>query len=122
MPTTHFIQKLNKTEAGFHLLMGLSLADGNFQAEESKVILDFLDKNFNGNIDLIKEQAFLRALPEEEHKDHFRQVAEHFYKISNEEERNKITSFAMKVAMADRKMEHQENSLINALYDAWGIE
>lgn len=119
---TQFIKKMNKVEAGFHLLMVLSLADGKMQQAESDVIMDFLDDHFKGDIDLIKEQAFLRALPEEEREKHFLETAEHFYGISTDDERHTITRFAMQVAMADDDMEVRENQYINALYDCWAIE
>ncbi len=121
MPT-QFITKLNKTEAGFHLLMGLSMADGNMNRVESSVILEFLEKQFNDNIEIIKEQAFLRALPTEELDNHIQEVANQLYKITTADERDKLIAFAMKVVMADKKMEKSENSLINAVYDAWGLE
>lgn len=121
MPT-QFITKMNKTEAGFHLLMILSLADGNIQAAESSVILEFLEENFHEPIEIIKEQAFLRALPEEERLNHLTETAHQLYKITNQEERHNLIEFAMKVVMADKKMELEENSFINALFDAWDLE
>jgi uncharacterized tellurite resistance protein B-like protein len=120
MPT-QFIKNMNKTEAGFHLLMILSLADGSIQRAESSVILDFLEKNFHEPIEIIKEQAFLRALPEDERKNHLHETAEHLYKITTQEERHKLIEFAMKVVMADKKMNQEENSFINALYDTWDL-
>jgi hypothetical protein len=121
MPT-QFISKMNKTEAGFHILMILSKADGRIDKLESDVLFEFLEKNFKQPIDLIKEQAFLMAYPTETVMDHFLETAEHFFKISNTVERNKLLQFAMKICMADEKMEIQENKFINALYDAWGLE
>jgi uncharacterized tellurite resistance protein B-like protein len=121
MPT-QFIQKMNKTEAGFHLLMILSLADGNVHAEESSIIIDFIEKSFTDKIDLIKEQAFLRALPDEEMHDHFLETAAQFFRISTYEERNKLIEFAMKVVMADQNMQSNENRYINELFDAWDLE
>jgi uncharacterized tellurite resistance protein B-like protein len=119
---TQFIGKMNKTEAGFHLLMILSLADGNIQKAESSVILDFLEESYKEPIEIIKEQAFLRACPPEEHLSHFTETAQQFFKISSSEERNNLISFAMKVVMADKKMENEENSFINVLYDTWGLD
>ena len=121
MPT-QFISKMNKTEAGFHMLMILSKADGNINKSESEVLFEFLEKNFKQPIDLVKEQAFLMAYPNETVMDHFLETAEHFFKISNAIERNKLIQLAMKICMADDKMEIQENKFINALYDAWGLE
>lgn len=119
---TQFIKKLSKVESGFHILMLLSLADGKIQKAESDVIIDFLNDHFTGGLDLIKEQAFLRALPIDEHEKHFVEVAEHFYSISNEDERHTLTRFAMDIVMADEDMQHHENTLINRLYDCWAIE
>ncbi len=122
MPTTKFITKMNKTEAGFHLLMTLSLADGSIQKAESSVILNFLESNFHEPIEIIKEQAFLRACPEENLLSHFTETAEQFYKISTVQERNNMIAFAMKVVMADKKMEKEENVFINTLFDCWGLD
>lgn len=121
MPT-QFIKKMNKTEAGFHILTLLSLADGEVHASETEVILDFLNDHFNDNIDLIKEQAFLRALPEEEYEGHFRETAEHFFSVSSPDERHTITRFAMDIVMADEDLANHENKLVNQLYDCWDIE
>lgn len=121
MPT-QFIKKMNKTESGFHLLMSLSMADGSLHKSEASVLINFLNKNFKDNIDLIKEQAFFKAYPLEGLFEHFIEVAEQFYIISSPEDRNKLITFAMKLVMADSKMGSDENKYINALYDAWGLE
>lgn len=121
MPT-QFIHKMNKTEAGFHILMILSLADGSLHKAESSVILDFLEKSFHEPIEIIKEQAFLRACPVEEMLNHFTETAQQFYRISSIKERNDLIAFAMKVVMADEKMESEENVYINTLYDCWGLD
>lgn len=118
---TQFIKKMNKTEAGFHLLMLLTLADNNMNNAEHDVIIDYLNDHFNDNIDLIKEQAFLKILPEEERLNHFEEVAHQFYAISTEDERHTITRFAMDVVMADDNMQKAENKLINLLYDCWDL-
>lgn len=121
MPTK-FIQNMNKTEAGFHLLVILSLADGSLQKAESEVILEFLDEHFQAPIEIIKEQAFLKACPSEEIPNHFTETAERFFAISSPEERNELIEFAMKVVMADSKMDKSENSYINMLFDCWGLD
>ncbi|MCG9881085.1 MAG: TerB family tellurite resistance protein [Bacteroidia bacterium] len=119
---TQFISKMNKTEAGFHLLMTLSLVDGQIESSESSIVLNFIEENFSDPIEIIKEQAFIRACPEEDRLQHFTETAQQFYSISTPEERNKLIEFAMKVVMADKKMEANENQYINALYDCWGLD
>lgn len=118
---TQFVKKMNKTEAGFHLLMLLSMSDNIIRSEEHDVVIDYLNDHFNDNIDLIKEQAFLTVLPPEERENHFVEVAQQFYTISTEDERHTITRFAMDVVMADENMQKNENRLINLLYDTWDL-
>ncbi len=113
---------MNRTESGFHLLVILSLSDGGSSQEELSVIREFIETAFSGKIDLIKEQAFMKALPVEEMENHFSEVAGRFYTISSKEDRNKVLDFAMKVVMADNEMKPEENRYINLLYDAWDME
>ncbi|MBI1221190.1 MAG: hypothetical protein GC180_01195 [Bacteroidetes bacterium] len=119
---TQFISRMNRTESGFHLLVMLSLSDGGSSEEELRVIRDFLENAFSGKIDLIKEQAFLKALPLEEMEGHFNEVTARFYSISSQEDRNLVLDFAMQVVMADNEMKPEENHLINLLYDNWGMD
>lgn len=120
--STHFIAKLNKCESAFHLLGILSRADGISQEKEKRIIMTFLEKNFyDDDIDLIKEQAFLTALPHSEHYTHFEEVCNRFYSLSTSDERNKLVEFAMKVVMADKQMTDDENRLIEKLFAAWDL-
>lgn len=119
---TQFITGMNRTESGFHLLAILSLADGRSSAEEMNVIREFIENAFPGKIDLIREQAFVKALPDEEMEGHFAEVAARFFSISSPEDRNIVLNFAMQVVMADNEMKPEENRFINRLYDAWGLD
>ncbi len=119
--STNFIAKLNKCEIAFHLLGILSRADGASQPKEKTIILDFLENNFDNEMDLIKEQAFLTALPSSEHYSHFDEVCSRFYSLSTQDERNKIIEFAMKVVMADKLMTDDENRLIDRLFTVWDL-
>jgi uncharacterized tellurite resistance protein B-like protein len=121
MPT-QFIKKMNRAEAGYHILSLLSLADGTLHTAEAEVIMDFLNDHYREDFDLIKEQAFMKALPSDEYENHFREVVEHFFSVSNEDERHTLTRFAMDVVMADESLAKYENKLITILYDCWDIE
>lgn len=118
---TKFIANQNRTESGFHLLVILSLSDGSSSKTESAVLIDFLETTFSGTLDLIKEQAFLKALPREEYDNHFSEVAAHFLSISTIEDRHKLLEFAMKVIMADKSVNAEENRFVNMLYDLWDM-
>ncbi len=112
---------MNRTAAGFHLLGILSLADGSSSGVEMDVIINFVDTAFSGRIELIREQAFLKALPREEYETHFGEVAAHFLTLSSAEDRNKLLDFAMKVVIADKTVGGEENRFINLLYDCWDL-
>jgi hypothetical protein len=65
MPT-QFINTMNKTEAGFHLLMILSKADGIIEKSESDVLFDFLENNFNEPIDYNKRTSIFNGISSSE--------------------------------------------------------
>jgi uncharacterized tellurite resistance protein B-like protein len=119
--STNFISKLNKCETAFHLLVILARADGSSGTKEKKIILSFLEESYDDDLDLIKEQAFLTALPLYEHVDHFEEIISHFYSLSDAHERAHIIEFAMKVVMADKIMTQNENLLIDKLFTAWDL-
>lgn len=116
-----FIAQMNRTQSGFHILGILSLADGNSSHEEMSVITEFLETSFSGRIDLIREQAFLKALPRSEYETHFAEVAAHFYSLSSQEDRNLVVNFAMQVVLADQSVKSEENKFVNLLYDSWDL-
>ena len=117
-----FVQALGIKPTGFHILSLLSLADGRYKDEEGAVILDFIENAYDGGMDLIKEQAFVKALPASERQGHFRDVVNHFYSVSTPEQRHELVRFAMNLVMADNEMELAENKLINEILAAWDLD
>lgn len=118
---SQFVQALGIRATGFHILTLLSFADGSYAGEESDVIHDFVENAYDGPFDLIKEQAFLRALPASERRAHFRDVINRFYSISTPEQRHELVSFAMRLVMADHEMQPAEDSLIKELLRDWDL-
>ena len=120
MPSS-IINDMNKTEAGFHLLVMLSLADGSTQPVEANIILEFLNREYALPLDLNKEQEFIKMMPEEEIHTHFSEVCSRFYSLSNKEERRNLVDFAMQIVMSDRKRNETEDMLINVLLHSWDL-
>lgn len=118
---TQFVKKLNRTETGFHILSLLLRIDKKTSEAERKVINQFLEEFVEEPIELIKEQAFVNALPEEEFDSYYDEICNHFYTISSPEDRHHIFNFAMKACMADKIMHPEENRYIGHLMNAWDV-
>jgi uncharacterized tellurite resistance protein B-like protein len=114
--------KLEKSIAGYHILMILSGVDGDFAASEQKVIEKYIKANFSPADNLDDETAYLKSLHQEKYMDCFLKAANDFYWNTEEQERNDFLNFAFKLIKADDKITKEENQYINELYNSWDFE
>jgi hypothetical protein len=114
--------RLNKTIAGYHLLMILSAVDYRISAEEDKVIRDYLVHEFPFRVNLDREMAIISNLKPDEWKSHFLKMMDDFYDDATEEERNKLIRFAIELTKADNVITKEENDYLNLLFEAWKPE
>lgn len=114
--------RMNKTIAGYHLLMILSAVDHKFIAPEDHVIRDYLVQEFPIQVDLDREMEIISALRPEEWEGHYRKMLDDFYDDSIEEERNNLLQFAIELTKADNVITKEENYYLNMLFDAWKPE
>jgi len=115
-------KRLNKTIAGYHLLMILSAVDYRVNAEEDKVIRDYLVHEFPFRVNLDREMAIISNLKPEEWKGHFLKMMDDFYDDATEEERNKLIRFALDLTKADNVITKEENDYLNLLFEHWKPE
>lgn len=108
-----------KAVAGYQMLMILSAVDGIFNANEDKIIQEYLLENFSHRANLDKELEILAALPQDEYAIHFNNAMNDFYLDSTAEERNHFLDFAVKLAIADKKITPKENLFLTELFNAW---
>ena len=54
---------MNLAQSGYHMLMILSVVDGKYQVAEGKVIVNYLTKNYESEIDIDKENQAILAVP-----------------------------------------------------------
>lgn len=111
--------RVNKTIAGYHLLMLLSAVDHKFIAKEDTVIRDYLVQEFPIHVDLDKQMEVISTRKPEEWEPHFRKMMDDFYDDSTEEERNNLLQFAIELTKADNVITKEENYYLNMLFDAW---
>lgn len=109
------MQKSNKSIAGYHLLMILSAVDYQFNIEEEKVIVQFLEEEFPFRLNLDNEMAEISNLAPKDWKKHFSFHAQCFYDDSVDKERQSFLQFAEKLIKIDNKVEKKENEFFQIL-------
>ncbi len=113
---------MNQAIAGYHMLMILSTVDGEVNKKEERIILSFLEENYNTIPNLQSEMAAMNALPSEDYAVHFNNAMNQFYMNSTKAERNHFLNMATRLVIADKKISPRENLFLNELYNAWEEE
>lgn len=111
--------RLNKSIAGYHILMLLSAVDHSFSADEDIVIRDWLKSQFPISVNLDKQIEILSSLQENEYLDHFQQCMDDFFADSTEDERHELIQFALHLVKADSRLTREENRYVDMLFNQW---
>jgi hypothetical protein len=111
--------RMNKTIAGYHLLMILSAVDFRISAEEDKVIRQYLFEEFPFHVNLDKQMEIISALRPDEWEGHFVKAMDDFYDDATDSERKNLLRFALKLAGADNVITKEENHYLNLLFESW---
>ncbi|MGC4058697.1 MAG: hypothetical protein QM743_11350 [Chitinophagaceae bacterium] len=111
--------RMNKTMAGYHILMILSAVDFRFNPNEDIVIRDYLLHEFPFHVNLDKQMATISNLKPDEWESHYIKAIEDFYDDSTEQERLKLLDFALQLCKADSVITKTENHYLNLLFEAW---
>ena len=113
---------MNIAQAGYHMLMILSVVDGQYAVAEGKIIVDYLAKNYQLDIDIDKENQVLLEVPKDMIPEHFKKAAGFFFDNSNEEQRLDFIAFAYRLVQADGRMASEENKILTSLAHFWHID
>jgi hypothetical protein len=114
--------RLNKTIAGYHILMILSAVDFRFVVEEEIIIKEFLIHEFPLPISLDKQMDIISSLLPEEWETHFEKCLDDFYDDATERERLDFIKFALELIKADDIITKEENKFIQLLFEKWMFE
>ncbi len=115
-------QTMSRAVAGYHMLMILSAIDGDFKLQEEKLILEYMNENYGGLLDLEKEKKAVWTLAAEDYAIHFNNAMNNFYIHSTKSERNNFLDMATRLVASDKEISRKENLFINELYSAWEQE
>lgn len=111
--------RMNKTIAGYHMLMILSAVDMKFHIEEEKIIKEFLFQEFPFHVSLDREIEIISCLHPDDWHLHFLKCMDDFYDEATEEERNEFIKFAVYLAKADDVITEEENFYLQSIFEAW---
>lgn len=110
---------MNKTMAGYHILMILSAVDFRFDPDEDIVIRDYLVHEFPFQVSLDKQMEIISNLKTNEWENHYIKAIDDFSDDSIHEEKMKLLDFAIQVCKANTVISKEENHYLNLLFDAW---
>ena len=115
-------RRLNKSEAGYHLLQLLSAVDGKFTLEEDLVIRKYLVENYPFHVSLDGAIEHLSALHADDYVLYFQKCMDDFYSDSTRKERIEFLDFATQLVKADNEVTGKENTFLKMLFNSWDSE
>ena len=115
-------RKLNKAEAGYHMLQLLAFVDQEFSVKEDLVIRKYLVENYPFHVNLDGAIEHLSLLKQEDYILHFQKCMDDFYSDSTPEERTDFLNFAVQLVKADDVISPIENIYLKLLFDTWESE
>jgi uncharacterized tellurite resistance protein B-like protein len=111
----------NKELSGYIMLSLLAEADGDYDAREGGIIVNYIKENFPQGSNFEDAIDFLAGVPQDKYEDELVHLAQDFYSQSTDEERTDFLRFAMKLVRADEQIAKEENMLITKLFEAWDV-
>ncbi|CAN5501141.1 hypothetical protein BH11BAC2_BH11BAC2_01880 [soil metagenome] len=110
---------MNKTVAGYRMLMILSAVDGIFNAKEDSVIKQYMVESFPGRVNLDGEMEILSSLDPTDYPVFFNDAMNAFYLDSTPDDRTHFLDMAVRLVVADKNVTPMENLFLNELFNAW---
>jgi uncharacterized tellurite resistance protein B-like protein len=111
--------RMNKTIAGYHLLMILSAVDFRISGAEDAVIRQYLVDEFPFQVNLDRQMEVISRLKPDEWEQHYIKAMDDFYDDATEAERKNLIQFALNLAKADNVITKEENHYLNLLFENW---
>ena len=112
-------RRMNKTIAGYHMMMILSAVDYRLHSEEEKIIREYLFQEFPFHVNLDKQIEIISHLKHDEWETHFEKCMDDFHDDSTEDERVNLLKFALHLSKADDVITEAENYYLQKLFVAW---
>jgi hypothetical protein len=111
--------RMNKTIAGYHILMVLSAVDYRFNVHEDLIIRDWLVEEFPFDVNLDKQMEIISSLKPTEWQAHFDNCIEDFEAEAIEAEKHDLLKFAVDLVKADKIVTKEENVFADRIFNRW---
>lgn len=108
-------------QAAYEILVTLSICDGDYDEDEGRVIVDFLNDNHDGSFDLTETNNRLMSMEKAAIEANFDRLAGWVADNSEVEDRTALLEFGLDLIMSDEELSEDENRLVQKLSEAWGV-
>lgn len=108
-------------EAAYDILVTLSICDGDYDEDEGRVIVEFLNDNHDGSFEVGEANARLMAMDKAAIDAHFKERAEWIGENSEVADREALLEFGLDLIMSDEELSEDENLLVQHLGTTWGV-
>lgn len=113
---------MNIKEAGYEMLVLLSVSDRNYVQSEGRVIERFLERYEFEFFDIDSSNINLQKLDPEEIASRFNHAANAFRDQSTEAEQADFIAFAYLLIEADNMVSREETKILYSLANSWGLD
>ena len=108
-------------QAAYEILVTLSICDGDYDEDEGRVILDFLNDNHDGSFDLAETNHRLMSMKKDAIEVNFDGLATWVADHSEVEDRTALLEFGLDLIMSDEELSEDENRLVQKLSAVWNV-
>ncbi len=110
---------MQRSIAGYNILMLLSNVDGAFHPNEDLVIRNWLVQEFQFTKSFDDQLDIISTLQVEDFDSFLQKNMDEFYADSTVEQRNNLMQFAMNLIKADGVIDKGENKYFDHLFENW---
>ncbi|MBN2693624.1 TerB family tellurite resistance protein [bacterium] len=114
---------MNLVQAGYNILTILSIADGVVDDSEKKIIVDFIEKNYEGKFDIEAEDQYLQNLVRDKRvEERLTEAVKYFKDVVCMDNRYKMLHFAFDLIVADGDVSDEESELFSIIGNHWEVD
>ena len=112
---------MNLVQTGYNILLVLTICDGEYDEKEGRVILDFLEDNYDGTFDAAAENKAVMGLDDAGIRARFETAAAAFMQGALAADREAVLEFGLDLIMTDGELSEEENAYVQQLSELWEI-
>ena len=112
---------MKPVQAGYNILLILSISDGEYDEAEGRIILDFIEDNYDGTFDPKVENQAIMGLDDAGVMARFDEAGRAMLAQTGAEDREALLEFGLDLVMTDGELSEEENRLVQRLATSWEL-